>query len=134
LTKKVKVAVFDKDQKVRKLEMCEIGKDGSKLKINKGGKKHWYPSFDRTSFLEWPKPWHKGGGYERIYLVRNHASQCVNFETQTVPDVDLDEIKKAIGNAGLDKLGNQKQDTPFISWITLLVVIFGILIQMGVFK
>ena len=134
MTKKVKVAVFDKDQKIRKLQMCEIGKDGSKLKIHKGGKKHWYPSFDRTSFLEWPKPRYKGGGYERVYLVRNHASECVNFETQVVPDVDLDEINIAIGAAGLDKLGKVKQDVPFISWITLLVVVFGIMIQLGVFK
>ena len=134
MTKKVKVAVFDKDQKIRKLQMCEISKDGSKIRVSKGGKSHFYPSFDRTSFLEWPKPWYKGGGYERIYYVRNHASECVNFETQTVPDVDLDEINKAIGVAGLDKLGKVKQDIPFISWITLLVVVFGIMIQLGVFK
>ena len=122
-TEKVKVAVFDKDQKIRKLQMCEISKDGSKIRISKGGKKHWYPSFDRTSFLEWPKPWYKGGKHERIYVVRNHASDCVNFETQTVPDIDLEEIEKAIGATGLDKLGNQKQEISFIFYIILLILV-----------
>ena len=123
MTKLVKVAVFDKDQKIRKLQNCEISKDGSKIRVSKGGKNHFYPSFDRSSFLEWPKPWYKGGGYERIYYVRNHATECVNFETLTVPDVDLDEIKKAIGATGLDKLGNQKQEISFIFYIIVLILI-----------
>ena len=123
MTQKVKVAVFDKDQKIRRLQKCEISKDGSKIRVSKGGKGHFYPSFDRSSFLEWPKPWYKGGSHERIYFVRNHASKCVNFETQVVPDVDLEEIEKSIGKTGLDKLGNQKQEISFIFYLILLVLI-----------
>ena len=128
MTKKVKVAVFDKDQKVRKLQMCEISSDGSKLKIHKGGKKHWYPSFDRTSFIEWPKPRYKGGGHERVYIVRNHASECVNFETGVVPDIDLEEIETAAENAVLKGIGTEEKVTPVMQYITaglcVLILIF----------
>jgi len=120
MSKKVKVAVFDKDQKIRKLQMCDIGKDGSKLRVSKGGKNHFYPSFDRSSFLEWPKPWYKGGGFERIYYVRNHASKCVNFETLVVPDVDLEVIEDAAEAAILRGIGTEeKPDTPFIQYAIL---------------
>ena len=127
MTKKVKVAVFDKDQKIRKLRKCDISKDGSKIRVSKGGKSHFYPSFDRSSFLEFPKPRYLGGGHERIYFVRNHASECVNFETQVVPDVDLEEIEKAAENKILQGIGTEEKDTPMLSY-AILGICFIILI------
>lgn len=121
MSKKVKVAVFDKDQKVRKLQMCEISKDGSKIRVSKGGKNHFYPSFDRSSFLEMPKPWYKGGGFERIYYVRNHASACLNFETQEVPDIDLEEIEKAAENKILSGIGTEEKETPVLLYAIMAI-------------
>ena len=134
MSKKVKVAVFDKDQKIRKLQDCEISKDGSKIRVSKGGKGHFYPSFDRSSFLEWPYRaitsfWKTS--YERIYVVRNHASKCVNFETMEVPDVDLEEIEKAAENSILKGIGSEEKDTPFVQYAILGICILILLIIMN---
>ena len=131
MSNKVKVAVFDKDQKVRKLQMCEITKDGSKIKINKGGKKHFYPSFDRSSFLNWPKPFYLGGGYEPIYIVRNHADACVNFETQKVPDVSLEQIEEAAQNEILRGIGTEEKETPFAQYFSIFLQIIIIVLLMS---
>ena len=79
LTKKVKLAVFDRDLKAREFQMYDVTDDGSKIKVRSGGKRHFNPTFDNDSFVELPRPWWKGGGWERIYFARNSAKSCVKF-------------------------------------------------------
>jgi len=135
LTSKVKVAVFDKDQRIRKLQNCEISQDGSKIKISKGGKKHWYPEFDNTSYLEFPYRslfsfWKIS--YSRIYFVRTYASKCLNFQTSNVPDVDLEEIEKAARNDILKGIGSEEKDTPMLLYAILALVFLSFLILLNI--
>ena len=132
MTKKVKVAVFDGDQKVRKLGKYPITDDGSKIRVLKGGKRHFYPEFGPHSFLEFPRPWYLGGGWERVYIVRNHASECVNFKTFSVPGPDPKQVKDAAEAVVLTKFGVDKQDTPLWQYIMLGLVVLTFLKVMGV--
>jgi len=135
LTSKVKVAVFDKDQRIRKLQNCEISQDGSKIKIAKGGKKHWYPEFDNTSYLEFPYRYLFSFwkiSYSRIYFVRNYASKCLNFQTEKVPDIDLEEIEKAARNDILKGIGSEEKDTPALLYAILALVFLSFLLLLNI--
>ena len=132
MTKKVKVAVFDADQKVRKLGKYPVTDDGSKIRILKGGKRHFYPKFGPNSFLEFPRSKFLGGGWERIYIVRNHASKCVDFKTFAVAGPDPEQVKDAAEATILSKFGVDKQDTPLMQYIITGLVFLIFLKVMGV--
>ena len=131
-SKKVKVAIFDGDQKIRKLGKFPITDDGSKLKILKGGKRHFYPEFGPNSFLEFPRSRFLGGGWERVYIVRNHASECVNFLTSSVPGPDPEQVKDAAEATILTRFGVEKQSTPLILYIIVILQGLAFLKIMGV--
>ena len=132
MTKKVKVAVFDGDQKVRKLGKFPLTDDGSKIRVHKGGKRHFYPKFGPNSFLEYPHSRFLGGGFERIYFVRNHASECVNFETEAVSGPDPKQVKDAAEAVVLTKFGTDKQVTSLREYIQTGLVFLVFLKVMGV--
>lgn len=96
MQKKVKVAVFGKDQRVT-IKKVPLSDDGTKLKITSGGKNHFMPDFDNNSYLEWPKL----GGTEKIYFVRNLARKCVSFESkvQIVEEIDRETGKPILKEA-----------------------------------
>ena len=125
MARKVNVAIFDNDLRVE-IKKCEISELGNKIKIASGGTGNWKPSFDNDSFLEFPYRalssfWKIS--WKRIYFVKKKGKKCVNFNTGEVTGPDLEELKRAIGATGLDKLGNQKQVIHFIFYIILLVII-----------
>lgn len=128
--KKVKVAVIDKDLKIRKIGNVDLNKDGTKLKIKKGGKKHWYPEFDTSSYLEFPSLF----GWKRIYFVVNNAKKCIDFKTKPPeisgpdPQVVMDAAEAAI----LNNLGREKQETPWQLWVILGINALLLLYSMGV--
>ena len=126
MTKKVKVAVFDQDLKIRQLGDFPLTSDGSKINIKSGGKGHFNPSFSNTSYLEFP---YRSIfslfriRYKRVYVVRNSASKCVNFHTEEVPAPDPEEVMKAASAKILENMGRETQETPFILYIILGVLV-----------
>lgn len=134
MSKKVKLAIFDGDLKVRTLGHFHVSKDGSKVSVKRGGKGNFNPAFNNDSFLEFPRPWYLGGGWNRIYIVRKGASKCVDFKTETVEGPDPEEVMDAAKAEILKGLGKDKQDTPLIFYILLFVLIgvalkvFGVIV------
>ena len=137
MSKKVILAVFDKDLKVRKYGKFPVSKDGSRILVRKGGKRNFNPTFDNESFIEFPyrsllSPWKTS--YRRVYLVRNGAKACVNFQTETVLDPDPELVIKAAENKILQSIGSEKTETPLILYVLLLIVLaiagklFGVIV------
>jgi hypothetical protein len=96
--KKVKIAVFDKDQTV-KLERHELSKSGNKIDIVSGGEGYFMPEIGPTKFLYWPtrKRFLFFGAwvYERIYFALKKGSSCVDF-AKKLTALDLEEKTGAI--------------------------------------
>ena len=137
MSKKVILAVFDKDLKARRYGKFPISKSGSKILVKTGGKRNFNPTFDNESFIEFPyrslfSPWKTS--YRKVYFVRNGAKACVNFQTETVLDPDPELVIKAAENAILESIGSEKTETPFILYLLLLIVlgiaakIFGVIV------
>ena len=132
---KVKVAVFDEDLQIRKYGKFPLSKDGTKIKIVSGGEGHWMPQFDRNSYLEFPQrslvpPFPMR--FERVYFVKNHAPKCVDFSTEKVHGLDPEVVKKYARMEILTGIGQDKQETPFITYLILLLAALSVLLQMGI--
>ena len=86
MARKVTLAIFDNDLKTT-IKKYPLSKDGTKIIVTSGGEGNWAPSFDNDSFIEFPKPWYKGGGWQRIYFVKKKGDKCVNFKSDppTIP-------------------------------------------------
>ena len=131
MTKKVKLAIFDKDLKARTVKEYPVSDNGEQIKVVSGGEGHFMPKFDNDSFIELPRPWYCGGGWEKIYFARKLAKKCVNFKTEEVFVPDPEQLKKSIGVTLLDQLGEQKQ--PFPAWTVYLILVTVIGIALKVF-
>jgi hypothetical protein len=134
-TKKVKLAVYDKDLKARIYRKFQVTDDGSKIQVKRGGKANFNPGFDNDSFIEFPKrrfipPW--AIKWDRVYFVPNLAKKCVNFRTQTVLEPDPSLVLKAAGTEMLKNLGKEKTETPLFTYITLGILILIALKLFGV--
>lgn len=137
MSKKVILAVFDKDLKARTYGKYPISKDGSKILVRAGGKRNFNPTFDNDSFIEFPyrsllSPWKTS--FRRVYFVRNGAKACVDFQTETVLDPDPELVIKAAENKILQSIGSEKTETPLILYVLLLIVLaiagklFGVIV------
>lgn len=123
MVEKVKVAIFDRNLRaeIRKYELTD---DGSKIRILKGGKAHFYPEFNESSYLDIKRPRFLGGGYNRIYFVRRHASKCVDFKTEETGGIDPKQILDATSNELVKNFG---KDTNAMNWYHWAVLIFSFL-------
>ena len=140
MTKKVEVAIFDKDLKARTVGAFPLSKDGTKIKVRTGGKRNFNPSFDHSSYIDFPRrslipPFRTV--WKRVYFVRNGASECVNFNRTPdgfteVPQPDPELVMKAAEASILEGIGKDKQDTPIIQYLTLAAVVLVILKVFGV--
>ena len=135
MTKKVKLAVFDKDLKARIYRKFHVTDDGAKIQVKRGGKANFNPEFDNDSFIEFPKrsllrPWITN--WQRVYFVANGAKKCVNFKTETVLEPDPSLVMKAASTQMLNNLGKEKAETPMLSYITLGILIVLALKLFGV--
>lgn len=127
MTKKVKLAVYDKDLKARIYKNFHVTDDGAKIQVRRGGKANFNPEFDNDSFIEFPKrsllrPWRIG--WNRVYFAPNGAKACVNFRTKTVLEPDPSLVLKAAGTEMLRNLGKEKAETPMLTYIMLGILIF----------
>lgn len=135
MTDTVKVYVYDQDLKVRKQGNFPISKNGAQIEIVKGGEGHFMPALEKGSYLLMPKrslfpPFTRT--WEPVYFVRNRAKQCVNFETGEVYGIDDEAILEAANSEIIRNYGRQKQETPFIMYIIILMLLFIIANQLGV--
>jgi hypothetical protein len=135
MARKVKLAIFDNDLKAT-FGKYPLSKDGSKIVVTSGGGANWAPSFDNNSFIEFPKSRWKGGGHERIYLVKKKGSKCVNFSSDppTIPGPSEEQLKEAMGSVAFGNLGKEDKESMLINYITLAIVFIVLLSQLGVFR
>lgn len=135
MTKKVKLAIFDKDLKARTYTSFPISKDGSRISVRRGGKRNFNPTFDMDSYIEFPArsmlppfpiKWN------RVYFVRNGAKACVNFKTEKISEPDPELVMEAAEAEILKGIGKDKQDTPLIQYMILAAVILTLLKVLGV--
>lgn len=147
--KKVKLAVFDKDQTV-KLERHEISNNGNRISIVPEGAGYFMPEIGPTKFLYWPmrKKFLFFGSYvyERVYFALKKGSSCLDFAKQiayydektanavVVYGPDVEQVKKANLNLLAEKIGvDNNPQTPWYIWVILLSSLFSaaILLQMS---
>ena len=88
MSKKVKLAVYDKDLKARIYKKFPVSDDGTKILVKWAGTENFNPEFDNDSFIEFPKrslfkPWTLN--WQRVYFAPKLAKKCVNFKTQDRP-------------------------------------------------
>lgn len=150
LGKKVKTAIFGKDQRVT-LKDYELSASRNKISIVTGGEGYFMPEIGPTTFLDWPmrKKYLIFGDYvyKRVFFAIKKGSRCVDFakkianydaETQSgviVYGPDEEALKKSNLNLLATKIGKDSgQDTPLVTWLILAGVVFSILFQMGVFR
>lgn len=140
MSKKVKLAIFDRDLKARAFEKFGVSKDGSKISVRKGGKRNFNPTFDNDSFIEFPRrslipPFRIV--WDRVYFARNMAKACVRFrrtdgDSDDFLDPDPEQVMKAAENQILEQIGTEKQETPMVTWVTLAMVVIILLKVLGV--
>ena len=134
MTRKIKLAIFDADLKAT-IKKYPISDSGNHILVTKGGEKHFMPTFDNTSFIEFPVrfPWSFWKvSYERIYFVRKLAKNCVDFKTEKIEGPSPEFVKEMGAKVMLDRLNKQKQETGWQIWLLLAVSIFTLLSVMGV--
>ena len=134
MTKKVKLAIFDKDLKARTVKLFPVSDSGEQVKVKSGGEAHFMPYFGNESFIEFPyralsSPWRIS--WDRIYFVKKGAKQCVDFKTEIVYGPDPEDMKKAVSSSLLDKLG--KDEPAFPSWIIYAILVVSIGVALKVF-
>ena len=134
MVEKVRVAVFDANLKAQ-IKKYEISESGSQISIKSGGgKAHFMPSFNNSSYLDIKKPWFLGGGHNRIFFVRKMASACVDFQTPHVPMPDPKQLEEATESGLVKNFGKEDKDIPWYIWILFLLLIgialrvFGVIV------
>lgn len=138
MANKVRVAVFDAGQRAI-IKKCEITDDGSKIRVKSGGKAHFMPEFDNTSYLEFKRPWYLGGGTKKLYFVRRMASKCVNFQVQKNEAVDISmpdpkQVMDATDSNLIKNFSKEDNVTPWYIWVLLLILlgialkVFGVIV------
>ena len=135
MTKKVKLAILDRDLKARTYKQFSLNDDGTKIQVKSGGKAHFNPAIDNDSFVELPRrkllmPWVIE--WQRVYFAKNGATKCVNFRTGEVPFPDRKTIMDAAGSEMLRNIGKEKTETSMISYITLGICFLILLKLIGV--
>lgn len=135
MTKKVKLAIFDKDLRARTVGKYPVSDGGGQIKVKSGGDGHFMPTFDNDSFIEFPKrafPMFWKIVWDRVYFVRKGSKTCVDFQTETVEGPDSELVLEAAGSTMLRNLGKEKSETPLISYVSLGILIIILLNMLGV--
>ena len=133
MTKKLKLAILDGDNRARTVKKYPISASGKQIQVMKGGEAHFMPSFNNDSYIELPKRFlFFNTGYERLYIVKKGAKKCVNFKTQEVSYPDIEQMKESVGATLLNKIGDKKEAFP--SWTIYLILATVIGIALKVFE
>ena len=135
MSKKVKLAIFDKDLKARTVGKFPVSDSGEQIKVKSGGDGHFMPSFDNESYIEFPRrkfPAFWIIYWDRVYFARKGAKECVNFKTGKVEGPDPELVIEAAGTEMLRNLGKEKTETPITTYIMLALLLFITLNLLGV--
>lgn len=134
---KVNLAIIDTDLTIRTLKKYPLSSNGRQIHVISGGENHFMPVISNTSYLEFParKKYFLFGArtYRKIYFAMNKAKKCVDFDSGDVSMPSLEQLKAAMAATMLGQIGKDKQDLSWWNWAVLLLVVFSVLIQMGVF-
>ena len=147
--KKVKLAVFDKDQTV-KIEKHEISKNGNRISIVPEGAGYFMPEIGPTKFLYWPKRkkylLFGAHSYERVYFALKKGASCLDFAKKiayydeeiaqgvVVYGPDAEQVEGATTNMLAEKIGvDNNPKTPWYIWVILFSSLFSValLLQMS---
>ena len=137
MTKKVKLAIIDKDLKARVFKNFPLTEDGTKIKVTESGKGYFMPEIDTDSYLELPSrsilpPWRRK--WHRIYFAIKGTKKCIDFKTGTILEPDPKLVLDAAGTTMLMNLGKEKKETDPLVYVTLAVLIgialkvFGVIV------
>ena len=137
MSKKVRLAIIDKDLRARTFKKFPLTDDGAKIKVVESGKGMFKPEIETDSYIELPSrsilpPW--GRKWNRIYFVNKGALKCINFKTETILEPDQSLVLEAAATTMLMNLGKEKKETEMIVYIILLAVIgialkvFGVIV------
>lgn len=131
---KMKVAIYDKDIKARTIKKYPISPNGHQISIKRGGKANFNPEFDNDCVIKIKVPFWKvwKAGWEELCLVPQGASRCINFKTQEVTGPNEDDVKRAAENTLLTNLGKEKQETPTITYISVILLVLVLMRLFGV--
>jgi hypothetical protein len=133
MTRKVKVALIDKDLKVE-FKNFPLTSDGAKIDITQGGKAHFKPEIGTTNYLDIPtkKKYLFFGerSYRRTYFTMKWAKKVIDFKTPNVPGIDIDAVMAASGNKILESKGKQKTEMSTLQIITAIIVFLSLLLQL----
>ena len=134
MTKKAKLITFDGDLKAE-IKEYPVSDSGDRIKVTKGGEGHFMPVFTNSSFLDLPyrslsSPWKIS--YKRTYFARKLSKSCVDFQTGTLEGPDPETVLDLAGTKMLKNLGKDEEKTSLIQWVTLALLVFIILNQLGV--
>jgi len=137
MSKKVRLAIIDKDLRARIYKKFPLTEDGARIKVVESGKGMFKPEIETDSYIELPSrsilpPW--GTNWNRIYFVNKGAAKCINFKTETILDPDPSIVSEAAATTMLMNLGKEKNETELIIYIILAVLIgialkiFGVIV------
>lgn len=135
--RKALVLVYDKALRAPNgYKKYPISKDGQRIDIKKGGKAHWQPQIDHNSHIDvarrgWIRRWRTY--WKRIYIVEKGADSCIDFSTPKVTGPTEEDVKNAAKSELVTGFGKQKQETPLIQYINVLLLILIIMRLFGVF-
>ncbi len=134
MTRKVKLVIFDASLKAT-VKDYPISDSGNHILVKKGGENHFMPSFDNTSFVDFPVryPWSFWKtSYVRTYFARKLAKKCVDFQTGKITGPSPEFVTEMATRVMLDKLNKQKQETAWQMWLILGISMITLLYSMGV--
>jgi hypothetical protein len=124
---KVKLAIIDKDLKVRTFKEFPLTSDGTKIDVVKTGKGYFRPKINSDSAIELPipsiNPFAKPK-WEKIYIARRGASQCFVFRKENEPALpDPQEVMNTARAEMLQNWGKEKIEIHPIFYFMLLVLL-----------
>ena len=147
--KKVKIAIFDKDQRVE-LKEYELSNNGNRINIVPEGAGYFMPEIGPTTFLDWPlrKKYLLFGApmYKRVYFSLKKGAKCLDFakrianydeETKLgmlIYGPDVEQVKRANLNLLAEKIGvDNNPKTPWYIWAILIfsLLSFFLLLSMS---
>jgi len=144
MARKVKIAIFDKDQRVE-LKEYELSNNGNRISIVPEGAGYFMPEIGPTTFLDWPirKKFLFFGGWihKRIYFSLKKGAKCLdfakhiaNYDEETKLGViiygpDVEQVKRANLNILAEKIGvDNNPKTPLWVYIIIGLLLLNIII------
>lgn len=132
---KIYIKIIDDDNKIRRQGKYPISKNGQQILIKTSGglgqaDKKFVPMFSIETELEEVYPrWKFWKKNKKYHLVKPFAERCINFKTEAIPGLSIEEIDNYTGKNILHAIGDEKKDS-FLTWLTVAMI--GVLLLMQI--